>query len=351
MNKLIKRHHLTRRAALALGGTALAAPFLSRTAVAGGATFRILAWEGYAEKAWVDAFQEATGATASVTYAGSVDEMFAKMQGAKGSDFDVVSIDTSAFDRYSEAGLLQPIDLKQVPNAANLDAAFANVGPLMHEDGQYGVPFAWGSLPLIYDKAQFATAPDSWNVMWDENFAQKLIALDDANNSIVLGAMVLGLPSPFNLSDAEFEQVKQKLIEQKHLLLTYYAGFDEGVSVFTQSGIAVMFSMGEPQVPALIKQGVDAAMVIPKEGAIGWLDCWAISSAMKDTKLANAWINACLDKSVGKHLTVDLNYGNTTDASINMAQGFTYADKLVWLLAPENFEKRVQVWNEVKAAV
>ena len=72
---------------------------------------------------------------------------------------------------------------------------------------------------------------------------------------------------------------------------------------------------------------------------------------MKDTKLANAWINACLDKSVGKHLTVDLNYGNTTDASINMAQGFTYADKLVWLLAPENFEKRVQVWNEVKAAV
>jgi putative spermidine/putrescine transport system substrate-binding protein/spermidine/putrescine transport system substrate-binding protein len=206
-------------------------------------------------------------------------------------------------------------------------------------------------LPLVYDKAQFPTAPDSWSVMWDESLAQKLIALDDANNSIVLGAMVLGLPSPFNLSDAEFEQVKQKLIEQKRLLLTYYAGFDEGVSVFTQSGIAAMFSMGEPQVPALIKQGVDAAMVIPKEGAIGWLDCWAISAGATDAALAHGWINACLDKSVGKHLTVDLSYGNTTDAEVNTAQGFTYADKLVWLLAPEDFEKRVAVWNEVKAAV
>lgn len=350
MIERVKQQHLTRRAALALGTAALATPFLSRAASAA-TEFRILAWEGYAEKAWVDAFQEATGATASITYAGSVDEMFAKMQGAQGADFDVVSIDTSAFDRYTKAGLLQPIDLSKVANAANLDAAFANVGPLMREGGQFGIPFAWGSLPLVYDKAQFPTAPDSWNVMWDESLAQKLIALDDANNSIVLGAMVLGLPSPFNLSDAEFDQVKQKLIEQKRLLLTYYAGFDEGVSVFTQSGIAAMFSMGEPQVPALIKQGVDAAMVIPKEGAIGWLDCWAISAGAKDSALAHAWINACLDKSVGNHLTVELSYGNTTDAAVNTAQGFTYADKLVWLLAPENFEKRVAVWNEVKAAV
>lgn len=341
----------SRRAVLSLGTAALAAPFIARAARAQSSDFRILAWEGYADEAWVTAFEAATGAKANITYAGSVDEMFAKAQGGNGADFDVVSIDTSLFGRYTDAGLLQPIDLSQVPNATNLAPAFANVGAVMRDGAQYGVPFSWGSLPMIYDKAQFSTAPESWEVMWDESFAQRLIALDDANNSIVLAAMVLGLPDPFTLDDAGFAAVKEKLVAQKKLLLTYYAGFDEGVSIFAQSGVAAMFSMGEPQVPALVAQGVDAAMTIPKEGAIGWLDCWAVSVGARDAALARAWINACLDRSVGKHLTEVLSYGNTTEPAANESAGFTYGDRLTWLRQPESFEKRVALWNEVKAAM
>ena len=63
------------------------------------------------------------------------------------------------------------------------------------------------------------------------------------------------LPIPINLTDEEFEKVKEKLIEQKKLLLSYYAGFDDGVNIFAQNGIKLMFSMGEPQVPALEEEG------------------------------------------------------------------------------------------------
>ena len=28
----------------------------------------------------------------------------------------------------------------------------------------------------------------------------------------------------------------------------------------------------------------------------------------------------------------------------------TYGDQLSWLLTPEDFERRVQVWNEIKAS-
>jgi spermidine/putrescine-binding protein len=340
---------ITRRQAVALTAAALATPFLTRSARAAG-EFRILTWEGYTEAEWVKPFEEKHGVKANIVYAGSVDEMFAKMQGSKGADFDVVAFDTSSFKRYIDASLIQPIDKSKIGNAGNLAAAFQSVAPIMRGDQHFGIPFAWGSLPLVYDKAAFPTAPDSWAVMWDPANAQKIIALDDANNSIVLGAMVLGLKDPFNLSDAEFEQVKAKLIEQKKLLLTYYAGFDEGVNVFAQSGVKAMFSMGEPQVPGLKAKGVDAAFVIPKEGAIGWLDCWTISSGAKDPALAHAWIDACLDKKVGAYLSDRKSYGNTTDPEANTRNGFTYADKLVWLQTPENFEKRVAVWNEVKAA-
>ena len=62
----------------------------------------------------VKPFEEKYGASVSVTYVGSVDEMFAKMQGSKGADFDVVSFDTSSFKRYIDNGLIQPIDRSSI---------------------------------------------------------------------------------------------------------------------------------------------------------------------------------------------------------------------------------------------
>jgi putative spermidine/putrescine transport system substrate-binding protein/spermidine/putrescine transport system substrate-binding protein len=177
-----------------------------------------------------------------------------------------------------------------------------------------------------------------------------MIVLDDANNNIVNTAIMLGYKDPFNLSDAQFAEVKKTLIEQKKLVLTYYAGFEDGVNIFAQGGVKLMFSMGEPQKGMLVDKGVKANFTIPKEGAIGWLDCWNISAGCKDVDLAHAWIDAMLDKEVGGYISKEHNYGNTTDAAANDAAGFNYADKLVFLQTPEDFQKRVELWNEVKAA-
>lgn len=311
---------------------------------------RVLAWEGYAEPEWVDAFKKDTGADVKIVYVGSADEMFAKMQGSQGADFDVVSFDTSIFSRYIDANLLQPLNLSKIANASNIAPEFTNVKEVMRGDKQFGIPFAWGSLPMVYDADAFPTPPESWAVMWDPQYAQQLISMDDANNCITWGALVAGVANPYNLSDADFETVKNKLIEQKKLLLSYFAGFDEGVNMFAQNSIKVMYSMGEPQVGALKKKGVNAALTIPMEGAPGWLDCWTMSAGATDVDLASQWINNCLAGSVGEILTNKAGYGNTTNTEVNKAAGFTYGDKLSWLQQAENYEKRVAVWNEVKAS-
>lgn len=331
----------------AAAGALIAAPTVLRAA---SKELRILTWEGYAEPEWVDPFKQATGAEVKIVYVGSADEMFAKMQGSQGADFDVVTFDTSIFSRYIDANLLSPLDLAKMPNASNLAPEFHKVDAIVRGDEQFGLPFAWGSLPMVYDADAFPTPPDSWEVMWDPQYAQQLISMDDANNCITWGALVLGLPQPYNLSDADFEKVKQKLIEQKKLLLSYFAGFDEGVNMFAQNNIKVMYSMGEPQVPALKKKGVNAALAIPKEGALGWLDCWVVSAGVKDADLAHQWIDGCLAGSVGTILTNKAGYGNTTNVEVNKAAGFTYGDKLAWLQKAENYEKRAAVWNEVKAS-
>jgi len=73
---------------LATAAATIAAPAILR---AQDRTLRILTWEGYAEPEWLDKFKSDTGATVNVVYSGSADEMFAKMQGSQGADFDLVS--------------------------------------------------------------------------------------------------------------------------------------------------------------------------------------------------------------------------------------------------------------------
>ncbi|WP_162917546.1 ABC transporter substrate-binding protein [Dongia deserti] len=346
---MTKKIRLDRRDFL-IGSTAAGAMIAAPTIVrAASKELRVLTWEGYAEPEWVDAFKKDTGAEVKIVYVGSADEMFAKMQGSQGADFDVVSFDTSIFSRYIDANLLAPLDLSKIANAGNIAPEFREVKEIMRADKQFGVPFAWGSLPMVYDADVFPTPPESWEVMWNPEYAQQLICMDDANNCITWGALVAGVENPYNLSDDDFARVKAKLIEQKKLLLSYFAGFDEGVNMFAQNSIKVMYSMGEPQVPALKKKGINAALTIPREGAPGWLDCWTMSVGATDPDLAHQWINNCLAAAVGDILTNKAGYGNTTNTEVNKAAGFTYGDKLSWLQQAENYEKRVAVWNEVKA--
>jgi spermidine/putrescine-binding protein len=340
-----RRHFL--KATAASAAASIAAPAIVR---ADDRELRILTWEGYAGPEWLDKFKSDTGAKVNVVYAGSADEMFAKMQGSNGADFDIVSFDTSLFPRYIDAKLIQPVNPSKIPNLANIAPEFAGVKAVMRGDERYGLPFAWGSLPLVYDTAAFPTPPESWEVMWDDQYAQQMLWMDDANNSITVAALIVGAANPYQLTDDDFAKIKEKLIAQKKLSLSYYAGFDDGVNLFAQNGIKLMYSMGEPQVPALVKKGVAAALTIPKEKAVGWLDCWELSAGVKDVDLAHAWMNACMDSAVGKILTEKNGYGNTTNVEVNKSAGLTYGDKLSWLETAENYEKRVAVWNEIKAS-
>jgi putative spermidine/putrescine transport system substrate-binding protein len=309
---------------------------------------RVIAFEGYADDDWIDQFEEMYDAEVRVTFVGAVDELFAKMSGSKGEDYDVLSIDTSLFPRYNAAGLLQPIDTGMAGSALLPAFALETLGAL-HVDGKpMGVPFGWGSIGMIYDTEEFGdNPPTSWEVMWDPMYKGRITILDDANNNITNAAIILGLPDPFNLSDAEMEQVKVKMLSLQDNILTYFAGLEEGVSAWEQNDIVLMFAMGEYQELEMLRRDLPVKYIIPDEGAIGWLDTWAISAGAGDLDLTYKWLNFFVSERVLGEMTERLGFGNT----VLPAPGFDYADQLVYLQPPEDFENRVKVYNEIRAAM
>ena len=338
--------HDRRSVLAALAASAVAG--CSKAPTSSSRLLRVLSWEGYNDPQFVRRFERSTGATVKLTYVYSVDEISAKLTASGGRGYDLVAIESSSYRRLIGQKLLQPIEEELVPRLATLLPQFADMDALRGGDRRYGIPYAWGSIPMIYKKAAFATPPDSWAYLSDSHFKEKVIGLDDANNNIVTAAIALGFANPFDLSDTQFTAIKDLLLAQKRNMVAYYAGFDEGASIFAQGGLDLMFAMAEPQVEMIRSKGTDVDMVIPKEGAIGWVDCWAICAGATNRALAHQWLNAMLMPDACSHLSDEYHYGNSVDQAANLRSGYTYADRLTFLEAPESFTRRAALWNEVK---
>ena len=82
------------------------------------------------------------------------------------------------------------------------------------------------------------------------------------------------------------------------------------------------------------------------EGAIAWLDTWALTSGVRDKELAESWINFVLQKKIGEQLSQRTGFGNTVAPFPSAGEN----DKLVWLEFVEDPTKRADLWNEIKAA-
>jgi putative spermidine/putrescine transport system substrate-binding protein len=333
--------HILRAAALAAG---------LWVSAASAETLRVLAWEGYADPDWVKDFTKETGIDVDVVFVGSDDEIWAKIKGSEGKDFDVMAVNTAQLQRYIDADLVKPWDLSKIPNQKQVLPRFQDLSKISGEtrDGKvYGIPFCFDSIGLIYDTDKVKPAPTSMAVLWDPQYQGKVLAYDNGEHNFSFTALTLGIENPFHLSDDQFAAVKAKLLELKPNVLSFYTTADEALQIYQNNDVALIWAnYGQQQLKAMEKAGAHVAYIAPQEGSLSWLDNWALTSGAKDPDAAAKWVNFLLDKKIGGQLSERTGFGNTVVASSNAND----KDKLVWLESVEDPLKRSDLWNEIKAS-
>jgi len=180
-------------------------------------TLNILCFQGYTEDVWVKEFERLTGVKVNATYSGMVEEMFSKAA-AGGGQYDLVTIDCGSVQRYYENNLLQPIDLSKISNWEKVSQKFKDIDFTVFDGKPYHVSFVWGSNNVVYNKDAVGELPTTWSVLWDPKYKGQVSITDEANNNVVVAAIALGFPDPYNLTEDQFKQVKEKLIEIKRNL-------------------------------------------------------------------------------------------------------------------------------------
>jgi spermidine/putrescine-binding protein len=351
-----------RRRAIVIGALTLAV--LLSACGKKGETLSLLVWEGYADPSFMHAFEESHHCKVVASYMGSSDELVAKLRGGSASNYDVISPSSDVATSIVRASLAAPLDLSKLPSYAQLSSRLRE-SPLVKLNGQtYGVPFMWGPNPLLYDTSVFAQPPDSWSVFWDPKFKAKVSVWDELS-TMYLAAQVLGYDKPdpghlYNLSDAELEVVKKKLLELKPNIRKMWATGGELTNLFQNH--EVVLAMGWPLMTTqLRKLNFPIGETIPKENTTGWIDHLVITAASTHKDLAHAFLEYMIEAQTQKLVTDVTHY---TPANPGAAQFLTSDEKKgLHLDDPDAYMQRIyfwqdvprrakynEIWNEVKAA-
>lgn len=312
---------------------------------------RVLAWPGYAEPEVVKEFEARAHVRVELTIVDTDEMLWQKITDPSGPGFDVFAVNTAELQRYLASNRVQPIDTTRIPATERQQPRFRQVSAipgLVRQTAKgeqvYAIPFTYSGMGLIYDKQQLTTAPESIQALWDPQWRGKVIAYNGGTHNFSLAAQVMGLPAPFRIPPEDTEAAAAKLIELRRNALGFYTQPDESVRLFLRHKAALMFAnYGMQQVHLLHAAGVDVGYVIPREGALAWLDCWAIPRNARHVPLAHAWIDHLLGDTASRLLVSRQGLANTVSPIVQNA----HSGNLIWLQPVENAVRREQLWARI----
>ncbi|WP_279464794.1 ABC transporter substrate-binding protein [Aeromonas veronii] len=274
----------------------------------------IVAWAGYVERGetdknydWVTGFEKETGCKVSVKTAATSDEMVALMNEG---GFDLVTASGDASLRLIAGGKVQALNLALIPSYSKIDPRLQNA-PWHTVDGKhYGVPYQWGGNILMYNTKVFPKAPDSWNVVFEEQTLAdgksnkgRVQAFDgpihiaDAALYLMTHQPALGIKDPYELNEDQYKASLDLLRKQPQLVGRYWHDAFVQIDDFKNEGVVASGSWPF-QANALIADKQPIATTVPKEGVTGWADTSMVHSDARNLTCAYKWLEHSLSNKL-----------------------------------------------------
>jgi spermidine/putrescine-binding protein len=269
----------------------------------------LYAWSEYVPQQLLDDFTAQTGVKVNYDTYSSNEEMLAKLQ-AGASGYDLVIPSDYMVAVMVKLDLLDPLDLAQITNFANIDPKFAD--QYYDPGNKYTVPYMWGTTAMAYHKTNAPFEPKSWADLWDPAFENKLVLLDDSREVPGMALQVLGFDKNSTNAD-ELEQAKQKLIELKPNILLFNSDDPETPLITGEAWAGLVFngnaSLGFAEDPEI-------AYICPTEGCGLWFDNLAMPKGAPHPDAAMAFINHVLEPEQSVLITAEFPYSNPNAAAL-----------------------------------
>ncbi|MGO8857180.1 MAG: extracellular solute-binding protein [Steroidobacteraceae bacterium] len=254
---------------------------------------RILSWADYVPADLIAAFKKETGIDVEVTLSNN-EEMISKLRATGGAGYDLAQ---PSQDRIASVtrdfGIYKPIDLSKVKTEEFQPALLEIVKRNATVDGKlYGLPYLWGTDGLVVNtkRAKVADYRDLCNPELKGKTAIRLRRPTLMAFAFASGKDPFALYGDPKAYGALMDQVGATLIACKPNFKFFYDNKDQLLNGF-RSGEVTAAMMWDTGGWTLNRDNPDIQYVVPRSGALGWLDTFALPARGRNDAAAYAWIN------------------------------------------------------------
>jgi spermidine/putrescine-binding protein len=255
-------------------------------------------WSAYLAPDTLAGFERRHGVKVNLDTYDSNEAVLAKLQ-AGNVDYDLVVPTDYMVQILIREKLLREIDKGSLKNFKNLSPEFLN---LPFDPGNlYSIPYIWGATGIGYRKDKVQGPVDSWKVLWDARYKDRILMLDDMRENFSAALKTRGR-SANSTDPAELAEAKLALMEQKPLLKAYNSGNFQEMLLSGDAWLAQGFN---GQVAKAMKEAKrdELGFVIPREGSLRSLDSLCIPRGAPHPDLAHLFIDYLLEAEVSAAIT------------------------------------------------
>lgn len=237
-------------------------------------------------------FEKLTGINVNYSTFATNEELYAKLKGG-GTKYDVVVPSDYMISRMINEGMLEKLNLENIPNVSYMDDS---IDTSFDPDGEYSVPYMWGVVGIIYNTKLIDENDDieTWNILWDPKYMGSILMFSSPRDAFGIAEKKLGYS--YNTEDPdELAAAAEALKEQKPLVQAYVA--DE---VFDKMGggeaaLAVYYA---GDAITMMEDNPDLGFVIPREGTNIYTDAMCIPKDAPNKEAAEMYINFMCETKV-----------------------------------------------------
>jgi len=257
-----------------------------------GGVVNVFNWGVYIDESVLDDFTQQTGIKVNYDTFESNESMYGVLKN-DGASYDVVIPSDYMISRMIEEDMLEPLDFSNIPNFSDIDPSLQN--PTYDPENLYSVPYMWGVLGVIYNTTMVKGTPDSWGLLFDQDYAGQILMFNNSRDGMGVALKYLG--SSYNTTDeAEIRAATDLLIQQRPLVQSYV--MDE-VFEKMQSGSAAVCSYYYGDYRTMADVNPDLAFYVPREGSNLYVDAMCIPKGAENKANAEAFINFMCSTEAG----------------------------------------------------
>lgn len=262
----------------------------------------IYTWADYFPADVLDEFQKQTGIKVNYTNFETNEEMLAKLETAKGGDYDIILASDYILKLAAEKGLMTELDKSKIPNYKNIDPIYQ--GFFYDEENKYTIPYAPGIPLIVYDPDKVSIDITGYNSLWDESLKDSIALMD--TERVVMGMTLKTLGESFNTQDLEaIKKAGDKLIKLAPNIRLLSQDQTQNYLINGEVSVAFLFTS---QVALALQTNPNLKVVYPKEGLGVGVDAVFVPSKAPNLENAYTFLNYILDGEVGAKITTQTYY-------------------------------------------